>query len=181
MTRPPPVATPPPRFRVHEEPGVWSVEWPWRTREAIISLLLVLVLLVVFNVDETNGWRQSSPLMLAVRVLFHLCMLYLGWLYLARVVNRTRLTVTRDTVAVKHGPLPQPQQRNQQWEPAVLKQVRADRDRGGRGHALYAPLPGTGVEQKLVGELPDAKEAEWLASQLQQHLERDGAAPPSGP
>lgn len=174
-------STPPSRFQVHEEPNGWSVEWSWRTPRALIALVLLPVLLAVHNHRLFSGgwlahWRAEGTFIQVTRIILYAGVLYWLYLFLARALNRTRLTVTRDSVSVRCGPLPMPGERNQQWARGALHELSVQGKQGAGGHALYARLAETGVQQKLAGELPELEGAHWLANGLRQRL-----GPGSGP
>jgi hypothetical protein len=180
---PPTSSTPPSRFQVHAEPEAWSVEWSWRTSRGLIALVFLPVFLAVHNHRLFSGgwlahWRTEGTFIQVTRIILYAGVLYWIYLFLARALNRTRLTVTRDSVSVQCGPLPMPGERNQQWARGALRELSVAGKQGAGGYALYARLAETGVQQKLAGELPELEEAQWLADGLRQRLGL-GSEPPS--
>lgn len=136
----------------------------------------IFVFLVFWNAVLSQFVSRSSdaPLVFRLFPLIHFgAGLWVGYWALALLFNRTTITVTDDTISVRHAPLPWPGNRVVRVADVAqlytAENVAKGRNRQTRSYELLAVMT-DGTRQGIVQGLPEAAQALFLEQRIEERL-----------
>jgi hypothetical protein len=169
----------PRQFRVDERDGITTIEWRWVGARHLLALVFLAIVCGMYWHWYTDmardGLSTSEVWFLAVTALLPVLTVYL---MLAKILNRSRLVVDANSLALWQGPFPWPG--NGSWPRSGLAgfMYKTGRMRGNTWYTVYA-VWGDGRFRRIAGDLRDENEARWLATTLDRRFAQgrfDGVA-----
>ena len=154
----------PTRFVVDESDGTLRIEWRW-FRPSLVFVLPFAVVWWLFLIAAYSHMRELKPMLLSLgHVAAGVFMLYVA---LANLLNRTRLVADDETLTVRHWPVPSP---GKHLERGAI--ARLSCETVGTKSVTFAlvAVDSDGKHVRIAGGFEDASEARWLKATLERRL-----------
>jgi hypothetical protein len=167
----------PKRWSLHDDGSRLVIEWRWVGPKAFVFLFFALMWNGFIFFWYSMAFGSNAPLIVFLFPLIHLAVgVGIGYAALAGLLNRTLLTVSPDSLEVRHGPLPWVG--NKSLHPSRLAQVYCTevwhRTKNGQtvSYSVHA-MTDDSRKVDLVKRLDDQEQALYLEQEIERRLALD--------